>query len=89
MRRIVALQMIGDRNQIIPTLGIILAKLKGSRVGINRRSYNEKGVTSCRFKLESCVGNNIRITWGGESNHLVYADRQLRVSDIEILIRVR
>ena len=43
-------------------------------------------MTSRGLKFERCVNNDIRINWSSKSNHLINADRQLGVSDIEILI---
>ena len=74
--------MIGDRNQIISALGIILAKLKSGRIGVNCRRFNEKGMTRCGLKLERRISNNIRIIWSCKGYHLVYANRKLRISNI-------
>ena len=82
MFHIVDLQMICDRNQVISALGIILSELESSCIGINCRRFNEKGMTRCGLKFECCVSNNIGIIWGRESNHLVYANWKLRISNI-------
>ena len=79
--------MIGDRNQIISALGIILTELKCSYIATDGRRTNRKGVSSCGFQFKSRICEYIRIVRGSKSNHLVHTDWKLRIGDIEILIR--
>ena len=88
MLRGIALQMIGDRNQIISALGIILAKLKCSSIATDGRRTSRKGMPGCGFQFKSRICEYIRIVGGSKSNHLVHTDRKLRIGDIEILIRI-